>query len=190
MELMDTFQKYEVQLDASCKRNEKLFFELREELKSDQELDIDLGAQGGNVIQTVEQYLQGFRWNNYKFKMQDKSLAVLGANVYNVQKSFDEQLKKRIDAQQNIKSKLNALTKKSGNSLAQRDLADAVYEKINEIGKEKFIQSHSPEQNTYSDIMTSVLVVISKKKEDAFRQNYLTFLTEHNKNDFENWKKR
>lgn len=44
MELMDTFQKYEMQLDASCKRNEKLFFELREELKSDMELDIDMGA--------------------------------------------------------------------------------------------------------------------------------------------------
>ena len=69
MELMDTFQKYEIQLDASCKRNEKLFFELREELKSDIELDIDLGAQGGNITQTVEEYLKNFRWNNYKFKM-------------------------------------------------------------------------------------------------------------------------
>ena len=43
MELMDTFQKYETQLDASCKRNEKLFFELREELKSEMDLDIDMG---------------------------------------------------------------------------------------------------------------------------------------------------
>lgn len=58
MELMDTFQKYESLLDGSCKRNEKLFFELREELKADKiELDIELGAQQGNVSQTVEQYL-------------------------------------------------------------------------------------------------------------------------------------
>ena len=42
---MDTFQKYETLLDASCKRNEKLFFELKEELKvNDMELDIELGA--------------------------------------------------------------------------------------------------------------------------------------------------
>jgi hypothetical protein len=49
MELMDTFSKYETQLDASCKRNEKLFFELRDELNSEMDLDIDMGFQGGNV---------------------------------------------------------------------------------------------------------------------------------------------
>lgn len=104
MELMDTFQKYENLLDGSCKRNEKLFFELKEELKADKiELDIELGAQQGNATQTVEEYLQNFRWNNLKFKMQDKSLQVLGANIYNVQKSYDDQLKKRLDAQQTIK---------------------------------------------------------------------------------------
>lgn len=48
------------------------------------ELDIDLGAQGGNKTQTVAQYLENFSWNNFKFKMQDKSLAVLGANISNV----------------------------------------------------------------------------------------------------------
>lgn len=101
---MDTFQKYENLLDGSCKRNEKLFFELKEELKADKiELDIELGAQQGNATQTVEEYLQNFRWNNLKFKMQDKSLQVLGANIYNVQKSYDDQLKKRLDAQQTIK---------------------------------------------------------------------------------------
>jgi len=46
-----------VQIDQSCKRNEKLFFELREELKSDMELEIDMGAQERNVTYTVEQYL-------------------------------------------------------------------------------------------------------------------------------------
>lgn len=48
MELMDTFSKYEKLLDQSCAKNEDLFFELRSELNSDMELDIDLGAQGGN----------------------------------------------------------------------------------------------------------------------------------------------
>lgn len=77
-----------------------------------------------------------------------------------------------------------------GSNLTQRDLADAVYEKINDIGKDKFVQSHSSDQMTYSSMLTTILVVINKKKEAAFKQNYLTFLTEHNKNDFENWKKR
>jgi len=48
MELLDTFAKYEKLLDLSCGKNEDLFFELRTELSSDMELDIDLGAQGGN----------------------------------------------------------------------------------------------------------------------------------------------
>jgi Tfp pilus assembly major pilin PilA len=93
--------------------------------------------------------------------MQDKSLAVLGANISNVQKSFDDQLKKRKDTQKTIKDKLRALTQKSGNKLTDKDLADAVYEKIQDIGKEKFIQSHNPEGNNYSELMTSVLVVIN-----------------------------
>jgi len=50
MELLETFTKYEMTLDQSCKKNEKLFFELREELNMDDELNIEvnLGAQGGN----------------------------------------------------------------------------------------------------------------------------------------------
>ena len=76
-----------------------MFFELRDELKSEMDLDIDMGFQGGNVSQTVEQYLQNFTWNNFRYKMQDKSMAVLGANIANVHKQFDENLKKRIDTQ-------------------------------------------------------------------------------------------
>lgn len=50
MELLETFTKYEIQLDQSCKKNEKLFFELKEELNMDEDLNIELnlGAQGGN----------------------------------------------------------------------------------------------------------------------------------------------
>ena len=106
MELMDTFAKYETQLDGSVKRNEKLFFDLKEELGSEMELDIEMGHQMGNKTLTVEQYLQDFHWNSIKFKMQDKSLSVLGANVYNIHKNFDDQLKKRTETQNQIKSKL------------------------------------------------------------------------------------
>lgn len=125
------------------------------------ELDIDLGAQGGNKTQTVAQYLENFSWNNFKFKMQDKSLSVLGANISNVQKSFDDQLKKRKDTQKTIKDKLRQLTQKSGNKLTDKDLENAVYEKIQDIGKEKFIQSHNPDGSNYSELMTSILVVIN-----------------------------
>ena len=45
--------------------------------------------------------------------------------------------------------------------MTDRDLADCVYEKIQDIGKDKFIQSHSPDASNYSEIMTSVLIVIN-----------------------------
>lgn len=100
---MDTFAKYETALDGSCRKNERLFTELKAELNSDLDLEIDLGPQGGNVTQSVEKYLQNFNWNDFRFKMQDKPLSVLGANVYSTQKRNDESLKKRQDTQAKIK---------------------------------------------------------------------------------------
>lgn len=60
----------------------------------------------------MAQYLESFVWNNYKFKMQDKSLAVLGANISNIQKAMDDNLKKRKDNQKTLKDKLRQLQSK------------------------------------------------------------------------------
>ena len=62
MELLETFTKYEQQLDQSCKKNEKLFFELKEELNLDEDLNIELnlGAQGGNQTREIAQYIAEF----------------------------------------------------------------------------------------------------------------------------------
>ena len=152
MELLETFTKYEQQLDQSCKKNEKLFFELKEELNLDEDLNIELnlGAQGGNQTREIAQYIAEFQWNDIKFMMRDKSLGVLGAAVANVQKSLDDKLKKKLDEQNLIKMKLQGLTKKQGNTLNQKDLSDCVYEKIKEIGKGKFITSIHPEGENYS----------------------------------------
>lgn len=38
--------------------------------------------------------------------------------------------------------------------------------------------------------MTSVLVVVGKKKEGAFKDNYFRYLIDHNVSDYENWRKR
>jgi len=49
-------------LDQSCKKNEKLFFELREELHMDDDLNIEvnLGAQGGNQTSAIADYIKNF----------------------------------------------------------------------------------------------------------------------------------
>lgn len=86
----------------------------------------------------------------------DKSLKVLGAKIQATQKTCDDRLKKIIDEQSEVKNKLNHLVKKDSPSFMQKDLGDIVYEK--KITKNMFV-------NTYgSSIMTTVLVVVNKKK--------------------------
>ena len=84
-ELMDTFQKYEQSLEQSCRKNERLFTDLKSELDAQMDLEIEVGGGQGKIpAQSVEQYLQNFNWNQFRFKMQDKALSVLGANLYAV----------------------------------------------------------------------------------------------------------
>jgi hypothetical protein len=55
-----------------------------------------------------------------------------------------------------VRNKLNVLTKKDSPSFMQKDLGDIVYEK--KITKNMFVNTHG------SDIMTTILVVVNKKK--------------------------
>lgn len=52
------------------------------------------------------------------------------------------------------------------------------------MNKNLFVNTHG------SEIMTTVLVVVNKKKVEEFKKAYLTILSNHYKNDFENWQKR
>lgn len=63
-----------------------------------------------------------------------------------------------------------------------KDLGDIVYEKA--IGQNMFVNTHG------SELMTTVLVVVPKKKVPQFQKEYLTLLRDFNKSDLENWKKR
>jgi hypothetical protein len=58
-------------------------------------------------------------------------------------------------------------------------LADVVYEK--KITKQMFV-------NTYgSDIMTTILVVVNKKKLEQFKSSYMNVLLDYYQNDFDGW---
>jgi len=94
MELMDTFAKYDVQLDQSCKKNEKMYFDVCNELKIGKaELWIELSR---DKQMSVEQYIQNFKWDQNKFGT-DKSLKLLGAAIMGKQRTADEKLKKLMD---------------------------------------------------------------------------------------------
>jgi hypothetical protein len=66
--------------------------------------------------------------------------------------------------------------------LLQKDLGDLVYEQ--KMAKTCFVNTHG------SDLMTTVLVVVPKKKVDQFKGCYWNILLDHYKNDFTNWEKR
>ena len=74
------------------------------------------------------------------------------------------------------------MTKKDSPSFMLKDLGDIVYEK--KITKNMFV-------NTYgSDIMTTILVVVQKKKIELFKNSYMNVLLNYYESDFESWSKR
>lgn len=84
-------------------------------------------------------------------------------------------LKKVLDDQSLTSSKLGQLTKKDSDSFMLKDLGDLMYEK--KINKSWFVNTHG------SDIMSSVLVVVQKKKIEEFKVSYENLLLDHYKND-------
>jgi len=87
-----------------------------------------------------------------------------------------------MDEQNEIKTKLNQLTKKVSPSFLVKDLGDIIYEE--KISKNFFVNIHG------SELMTTVLVVVHKKKVDQFRNSYFTILLDHYNNDLQNWERR
>lgn len=69
-------------------------------------------------------------------------------------------MKKLLDEKNETKQKLEHLEKKSGATLNQKDLGSEIYE--NKIQGQEFINTYS------SELMTSILIVVSKKKEQGF----------------------
>lgn len=107
---------------------------------------------------------------------------MLVARIQSTQKGCDDRLKKLLEEQNEIKHKLGTLVKKDSPSFLQKDLGDLVHE--NQIKKELFVNTHG------SEILTSVLVVVPKKRIEQFRSSYFLLLKEHYDNEFSNLEKR
>ncbi len=71
------------------------------------------------------------------------------------------------------------MTKKDSPSFMSKDLGDIVYEK--KITKNMFVNTHG------SDIMTTILVVVQKKKIELFKSSYMNVLLNYYESDFESW---
>lgn len=84
---------------------------------------------------------------------------ILGAKIVQTQKSCEDRLKKLLDEKNENKQKLEQLDKKSGSTLNQKDLASEIYENKEKCQANQFVNYYN------SELMTSVLIVVSKKKE-------------------------
>ena len=61
MELMDIFAKYDMQLGQSCKRNEKMYFEMCNTLNQEPKLVIEVEQRRGAAKAVgIEQFLKSF----------------------------------------------------------------------------------------------------------------------------------
>jgi len=162
MELMDIFSKIDTLVESSCRKNEKMYFEMCKELKKNPNLvlEVSTSRRGGSKKVSVEEYIQGFKWDSGRFQV-DKSLKVLGAKIQGAQRASDERLKKLLDEQNDIKNHLNSLMKKESPSFLVKDLGDVIYE--SQISKTLFVNTHG------SSMLTSVLVAVNKNKIEQFR---------------------
>lgn len=156
-----------------------MYFDICKDLNQPAKLIIEVsGNRGASEQVEVESYIKNFKWDQVRFQM-DKSLKVLGAKIQATQKTCDDRLKKILDEQAEVKNKLTHLIKKDSASFMQKDLGDIVYEK--KITKNMFV-------NTFgSELMTTILVVVNKKKIEQFKGSYMRVLLDYYQNDFDGW---
>lgn len=186
MELLDIFAKYDLTVDAACKRNEKMYYELCKEKNQEPDLKLEVAQAGrrgqANKVVDVKTWITTFKWDQVRFQM-DKSLKILGQKIQITEKSCGDRLKKKTDEANSIKAKLQQLAKRESKSFMQTDLEVIVYEK--KMNATTFINAHYPDTQ-----MTSVLVVVPKKKTDEFFAHYEELLLKFNTSDLNNWEKR
>jgi len=118
----------------------------------------------------VEEYLATFKWDGVHFQ-QDKNLEYLGHFIQKSVKSSEEKVKQQTEKMQGLKNHMSSLTKKKGNNLTQCDLSDYVYDNGRKIRPDVFVNTHYAPEVT-NPAMTTVLVVVNKTKEQAFKDSY------------------
>ena len=75
----------------------------------------------------------------------------------------DEQIKKNLEEQSQIKSKITSMTKRDQGNLTVRDYTDDIYN--NNPSKDLFVETHG------SDLFVNMLVVLNQEKVQAFMDN-------------------
>lgn len=83
----------------------------------------------------------------------------------------DEQIKKNLEEQSNLKQRIASMTKKEGGNLQTKDYIDEVYTK--NPSKDMFVEAHG------SDLFVNMLIVLHQEKVETFQEKMDTMMEEY-----------
>ena len=83
----------------------------------------------------------------------------------------DEQIKKNLEEQSQMKQKITSMTKRDQGNLQVRDYTDDIYNK--NPSKDLFVETHG------SDLFVNMLVVLHQDKVQGFMDNMESLMTEY-----------
>ena len=119
---------------------------------------------------TYKEYIKTFQWNTLKYSTK-RSLMELTALITKNMRQSDEQIKKNLEEQSQLKQKIASMTKRDQGNLQVRDYTDDIYNK--NPNKDLFVESHG------SDLFVNMLVVLNQEKAQGFIENMGELMTEY-----------
>ena len=119
---------------------------------------------------TYKEYIKTFQWNTLKYSTK-RSLMELTALITKNMRQSDEQIKKNLEEQSQLKQKIASMTKRDQGNLQVRDYTDDIYNK--NPNKDLFVESHG------SDLFVNMLVVLNQEKAQGFIENMGELMSEY-----------
>jgi len=136
---VDELTKVDSYVESVLRRLERQVSEMAAEKKKDVDLGVMIPGVGDTFrTLTVQQYLNGFRWED---KMYSRSASV-SENAHRLLaavQGLDEDIKGRTQELADLKNKLTLISKKDGGTLAQKDLIDVLTPDV--VGKGDFVDT-------------------------------------------------
>ena len=123
-----------------------------------------------HLLVTYKEYIKTFQWNTLKYSTK-RSLMELTALITKNMRQSDEQIKKNLEEQSQLKQKIASMTKRDQGNLQVRDYTDDIYNK--NPNKDLFVESHG------SDLFVNMLVVLNQEKAQGFIDNMGELMNEY-----------
>lgn len=170
MQLNETTGRIDGQLDAVCKKIEKIEKDTRG-VQEQGEMMYRANYSGDGI--SYAQYIQTFKWDNMKFQTK-RPLNEIAISIQKQMLQKDEAIRKHMEEFTLMKNKISNMTKKDQGNLLVRDFTDEVYTKA--VSADVFVETHN------SEMFRNVLLVISDDKLSSFKDGMEAMMTRYYEN--------